>query len=138
MRPGGRLAFVCLRERHDGDLGTVLDAMAEHLPAPAPVDPHSPGPTSLADPNRIHEVLTGAGFSDVTAKPVDAPQLWGHDPADAANFLFEWAPVRAMRSNANATETERAHAALTEAMQRHHQPNGVQLRGSAWLTTATR
>ncbi|MER7080742.1 Ubiquinone/menaquinone biosynthesis C-methylase UbiE [Saccharopolyspora kobensis] len=135
LRPGGRLVFVCLRERSDGDLGTVLDAMAEHLRAPEPADPHSPGPTSLADPDRIRRVLTGAGFADVTVEPVDAPQFWGTDPADAAGFLFEWSPVRAMLRNA---EDPAARAALTEAMHRYHGPGGVQLRGAAWLVTAAR
>ncbi|MEV0050662.1 methyltransferase domain-containing protein [Saccharopolyspora shandongensis] len=138
LRPDGRLAFVCLRDRSDNDLGAVLGAAVEHLPAPEPATPHAPGPMSLADPERIREVLTGAGFSDVTASPVDAPQTWGRDAADAAEFLFEWGPVQAMVRNADPTAAERARAALTTAMRRHQQADGVRLRGTAWQVTATR
>ncbi|TDD44088.1 class I SAM-dependent methyltransferase [Saccharopolyspora elongata] len=138
LRPGGRLAFVCLRERSGNDLGAVLDAAAEHLPAPEPAAPHAPGPMSLADPQRIREVLTGAGFSDVNVSPVDAPQTWGRDAADAADFLFEWGPVQAMVGNADPTAAERARTALRAAMRQHQQANGVRLRGTAWQVTATR
>ncbi|MCI2420737.1 class I SAM-dependent methyltransferase [Saccharopolyspora sp. K220] len=138
LRPGGRLAFVCLRDMNSNDLGPVLGALAEHLPALVPTDPHEPGPTSLADPARIREVLTDAEFSNVTAIPVEAPQVWGHDAADAADFLFEWGPIQAMRRDADPVATERAHAALIAAMRPHQQSDGVRLRGAAWQVTATR
>ncbi|MER5322648.1 class I SAM-dependent methyltransferase [Streptosporangium roseum] len=139
LRPGGRLAFLSLREMGANDLGPVLTAMAEHLPArPATTAPGAPGPESLADPGRIREVLTGAGFEAVTSVPVDASQLWGRDAEDAAAFLGAWGPVRFILDQVDPAAAARARDALTEALRAHEEPGAVRLRGAAWLVTATR
>ncbi|MER5423282.1 class I SAM-dependent methyltransferase [Streptosporangium roseum] len=139
LRPGGRLAFLSLREMGDNDLGPVFTAMAEYLPArPATTGPGAPGPESLADPGRIREVLTGAGFEAVTSVPVDAPQLWGRDAEDAAAFLGAWGPVRFILDQVDPAAAARARDALTEALRAHEEPGAVRLRGAAWLVTATR
>ncbi|MEV0701765.1 methyltransferase domain-containing protein [Saccharopolyspora sp. NPDC050389] len=138
LRPGGRLAFVCLRNRTEGDLGTVLAAMLSRIPEPPAEAPDVPGPTSLADPERIREVLTEAGFANLKITAAEAPQVWGRNATDAADFLFDWAPVRHLRSNTSPDDTRRARAALTEAMQRFAEPDAVRLRGAAWQVTATR
>ncbi|MFD8528780.1 class I SAM-dependent methyltransferase [Streptosporangium canum] len=139
LRPGGRLAFLSLREMSDNDLGPVFTAMAEHLPArPATTGPGAAGPESLADPDRIREVLTGAGFEAVTSVPVDAPQLWGRDAEDAAGFLGAWGPVRFMLDQVDPASAARARDALTAALRPHEEPGAVRLRGAAWLVTAIR
>ncbi|MEU4410586.1 methyltransferase domain-containing protein [Streptosporangium sp. NPDC023963] len=139
LRPGGRLAILSLRRMADNDLGTVFAAMAEHLPpSPAPAGPGAPGPESLADPARVREVLTGAGFEKVTSTPVDAPQVWGRDAADAAGFLGAWGPVRFALDQVDRDTAARALDALTVALRPYEEPDAVRLRGAAWLTTATR
>ncbi len=139
LRPGGRLAILSLRRMTDNDLGTVFAAMAEHLPpSPAPAGPGAPGPESLADPARVREVLTGAGFEKVTSTPVDAPQMWGRGAADAAGFLGARGPVRFALDQVDRDTAARALAALTVALRPYEEPDAVRLRGAAWLTTATR
>ncbi|MER5646009.1 methyltransferase domain-containing protein [Streptosporangium sp. NPDC002524] len=139
LRPGGRLAILSLRRMADNDLGAVFAAMAEHLPpSPAPAGPGAPGPESLADPARVHEVLTGAGFEKVTCTPVDASQVWGEDAADAAGFLGAWGPVRFALDQVGEDTAARALDALTAALRPYEEPGAVRLRGAAWLITATR
>ncbi|MEV8630410.1 methyltransferase domain-containing protein [Streptosporangium sp. NPDC051023] len=139
LRPGGRLAMLSLRNMAEQDLGPVFAAMARHLPArPASTEPGHPGPESLADPARIHEVLTGAGFEEVAATPLDAPQLWGRDTEDAAAFLGAWGPVRFMLDQVDEAAAARTLDALTEALRPFEEGDAVRLRGAAWLITATR
>jgi SAM-dependent methyltransferase len=139
LRPGGRLALLSLRGMDDNEVGTVFGAMAEHLPPnPAPADPGAPGPESLADPDRIREVLTGAGFEQVTSTPVDAPQVWGRDAEDASRFLGAWGPVRFVLDQVDEATAARARDALTAALRPYEEPDAVRLRGAAWLITATR
>ncbi|MEV6859771.1 methyltransferase domain-containing protein [Streptosporangium subroseum] len=142
LRPGGRLAFLSLRAMSSNDLGAVFAAMAEHLPQdslwPDPGGSAPSGPESLADPDRIHEVLTGAGYEKVTSVPVDAPQVWGRDAVDAAEFLHAWGPVRHMLGQVDQAAASRARDALTAAMRPYEEPDAVRLRGAAWLVTATR
>ncbi|WP_329427965.1 class I SAM-dependent methyltransferase [Streptosporangium sp. NBC_01495] len=139
LRPGGRLVILSLRRMEENDLGAVFAAMAEHLPSsPAPAGPGAPGPESLADPVRVREVLTGAGFEKVTSTPVEAPQVWGRDAADAAGFLGAWGPVRFILDQVDKATAARALDALTVALRPYEEPGAVRLRGAAWLTTATR
>ncbi|MEU1731502.1 methyltransferase domain-containing protein [Streptosporangium sp. NPDC020145] len=139
LRPGGRLAMLSLRNLDDQDLGRVLAAMTPHLPRrPATTEPGGPGPESLADPVRVHEVLTAAGFENVAATPVDAPQTWGADTEDAAAFLGAWGPVRFMLGQVDQESASHALDALTEAMRPFERAGAVRLRGAAWLITATR
>ncbi|MEV7009412.1 class I SAM-dependent methyltransferase [Streptosporangium sp. NPDC051022] len=139
LRPGGRLAMLSMRSLHGHDLAPVFTAMARHLPArPASTEPGRPGPESLADPARIHEVLTGAGFENVASTAVDAPQVWGKNTEEAAAFLGAWGPVRFMLGQVDEAAAARALDALTEAMRPFEEADAVRLRGAAWLITATR
>ncbi|MEV1158835.1 methyltransferase domain-containing protein [Micromonospora chokoriensis] len=138
LRPGGRLRFVCLDNGSGGDLGSVLADLAEHLP-PSQTDGTAVAePLSLADPATVRQVLTSAGFLDVACTPAEATQLWGRDATDAGEFLAAWGPIRHALSGVDRAVAARATTALTTAMRRYEQPDGVRLRGTAWLVTARR
>jgi hypothetical protein len=92
----------------------------------------------MADPARVHKLLGDAGFEEVTTAPVEAPQVWGRDAADAAGFLGAWGPVRHMLGQVDAASAGRAREALTDALRPFEEPDAVRLRGAAWLITATR
>jgi SAM-dependent methyltransferase len=136
LRPAGRLAFVCMTRLEGTDLGTVFGAMAAHLPRPT--GPDGTGPTSFADPARVRGVLTEAGFCDVTCAHVEAEQVWGRDVADATGFICAWGPVRFHLEQAAPEAAARARDALTGALGAYARPDGVRLRGTAWLVTARR
>ncbi|MBY8849694.1 class I SAM-dependent methyltransferase [Saccharothrix longispora] len=127
LRPGGRLAFLAMRDL--GDLGDVVAALGWD-PAPG----H--GPLSMADPDDVDRVLRAAGFRDVRAAAAEAPQVWGRDVADATAFLMGWGPVRHALRDADAAAAERVERAVAESLRSHAGPGGVRLRGSAWLVTA--
>jgi len=140
LRPGGRLAFLCLRELASSELGPVLAAMSPHLPHPwSTTATTGRGAFSLADPEHTRAVLEQAGYRQVDIAPVDAPQAWGRDAPDAAAFLAAWGPVRqALRATAGAGHAEQACAELTRALLPHQTADGVRLRGTAWLVQARR
>ncbi|CAM5582629.1 hypothetical protein DF17_01630 [Streptomyces rimosus] len=50
-----------------------------------------PGMFSLAAPDRIRDVLTGAGFTGVAVRQVEAYGEWGHGPRTRWNSC--WAPA---------------------------------------------
>lgn len=136
LRPGGRIAFLSMRDLRDDDLGAVLEAVADQLPW-QPADRHS-GPTSLADPAHVEEVLVAAGFRSVQVTATSAPQVWGRDAADAAEFLGNWGPVRFALRDADAAALDRLRRTLTEALRRFEEPDAVRLRGTAWLVQAVK
>ena len=135
LRPGGRLAFLCMTALAGTDLGRVFAAMAPYLPQPT--GPDGTGPTSFADPARTRSVLTDAGFDGVTCTRVAADQVWGRNVADATNFMSAWGPVRYHMTQAGPEIAARAREALTAALQPYADADAVRLRGTAWLVRAT-
>lgn len=136
LRPGGRLAFVCMTALSGTDLGTVLGAMEAHLPRPT--GPDGTGPTSFADPTRTRSVLSDAGFRDIACTRVEADQVWGRDIADAVEFISGWGPVKFHLEQAAPDDATGALDALGAALRRFSEPGAVRLRGTAWLVTARR
>jgi SAM-dependent methyltransferase len=138
LRPGGRLAFACLPDLSGTDLGPVFAAAAAHLPPPPLPATGMTSPESLADPERAREVLTGAGFTDVSWTLIETAQVWGRNVVDAAGFIWGWGPVQFRVRHAGPGAITRARAALEEALAPFATPDGVILRGAAWLVTAQR
>ncbi|SCG70736.1 class I SAM-dependent methyltransferase [Micromonospora humi] len=143
LRPGGRLAFVCLDDWRRGDLGAALAPLAT-LPEPpddaTPTADDAPagGPLSLADPAVTREVLTDAGLVDVDCARHEVAGTWGRDAADAGAFLAGWGPVRHRLAPLGPAVGERVRGALVAAMRPYAGPDGVRLRTAAWLVTARR
>ncbi|MFU8853407.1 class I SAM-dependent methyltransferase [Micromonospora sp. SL1-18] len=138
LSPGGRLAFVSLDDVRRGDLGAVLASLAVHLP-PTVTDGTAVGePLSFADPAVVRGVLADAGFVDVACVARQAAGTWGRDAADAGAFLAGWAPIQHQLDPLDPAVTEGVRAALVEAMRPYEGPDGVRLRGAAWLVTARR
>ncbi|MEU0536781.1 class I SAM-dependent methyltransferase [Amycolatopsis tolypomycina] len=136
LRPGGRLAFLCMTALAGTDLGRVFGAMAEYLPQPT--GPDGSGPTSFADPEHTRAVLTGAGFEDVACTHVEADQVWGRDVPDATRFIADWGPVRHHLGLVDPATAAKATEALTAALEPFAGPEAVRLRGTAWLVTGRR
>ena len=130
LRPGGRLAFLSMRDL--GDLAGVFAALGR-----SPVSTSTEtGPLSLSDPAVIDRVLTGAGFTDVTAEAVEAEQVWGRDVADATEFIMGWGPVRFALRDASQSTVDGARDAVAAALAPHADGDAVKLRGTARLVTA--
>ena len=143
LRPGGRLAFVCLRDMGSQEWFTVLtSALLGRTPTPDTADPYAPGMFSLTDPDRIRTVLTRAGLTRVTVTALDVPMLFGPDASGAAEMHLGTGPVRHhlrdADAGADATTGTRALHALTAALRPFEQPDGVRLRGAYWLVGAVR
>ncbi|RSN54189.1 SAM-dependent methyltransferase [Amycolatopsis sp. WAC 04182] len=134
MRPGGKLAFLCMTALAGTDLGAVFGALAPFLPTPTGED--GTGPTAFADPARVRSVLTAAGFAEVACDRVEADQVWGSDVSDAAGFIGDWGPVKYHLDLAGAEAAKAAREALSAALRPFEGPGGVRLRGAAWLVRA--
>ncbi|MFH8568200.1 class I SAM-dependent methyltransferase [Streptomyces sp. NPDC017993] len=139
LRSGGRLAFLCWRAlAENAFLNVPFAAVAPYLPVPDFGEPGAPGPFSLADADRIREVLTGAGYDEIAIGPVDEPMRMGADPEDVISYQLGLPMARSMFPEGESREKAQALAALREALAEHQGPEGVMLGGAAWLVTARR
>lgn len=135
LRPAGRLVFTAMTSPVDTDLGTVFGALTPHLRYSGPVDGH--GPTSFSDPDRVHAVLSEAGFTDITCTWTEADGIWGSDTVDATEFIMGWGPIRHQLSRVDHAAEADARDALLDVLRPFERPDGVRLRGTAWMVTAT-
>ncbi|MGH9214622.1 MAG: class I SAM-dependent methyltransferase [Acidimicrobiales bacterium] len=139
LQPGGRLAFLCWQEALRNDYVAVpLGAALAHVPVPDVGGPDAPGPFSLADPGRIDEVLTDAGFEQITTASVEAQMRLGDEADDAVEFLGGTGLARALLESVEPAAATRALDAVRDALRPYEQADGVHLGGAAWLVTAHR
>lgn len=145
LRSGGRLVFVCPREPERQEWYRVPLA---RLPERAAADqdasggcgsaPEGPGMFSLAERERIVDVLTGAGFVDVAPEPIAVDMDFGVDTAEAARFFLGTGPVQALIAGQHGLSESHVVSLLVEDLQPYQTPLGVRLRGDLWLVTASR
>src|SRR5881296_3534674 len=140
LRPGGRLAFVCWQALAQNPwLFLPLKAAAQHLTLPPPPPPDAPGPFSFADPERVREILSRAGFDRIVFEELRAAlTVGGGGTVDqAVRFLTEGVgPVSSVLREADPALRPRVAAAVRAAIAPFHTPEGVRLSSAAWIVTA--
>ena len=141
VRPGGRLAFVCWQALQNNPwMHVPLMAALQHIPPPAPPAPDAPGPFAFAEPERVHGILTRAGFAGVGFESVEQPLSigGGSDLDQAVDLLLQMGPAAHALREAGAEATPAVRAAVREALAPFHTPRGVQMPSAAWIVTARR
>jgi SAM-dependent methyltransferase len=137
LRPGGRLAFVCPQEMSGNEWFVIMmSAVLGDVPRPSRT-PGAPGMFSLADPARIHDLLTGAGFIDVKVEPAVTTMIYGSDARDAAEFQLSTAPVQFQLRDSDPSAVDRVRERLTTALRPHEKDGAVRLSSAWWVVSAT-
>ena len=139
-RPGGRLAFVCWQPLAANQWLLVPGAaLAEHVPPPAGFGSgDGPGMFAFADPDRVREILTAAGWRDIEITSEHASILVGGGGSveDAVEFLRTGSMGRMMLAGADAGTVERAVASVRAALVPYADAEGVHLGAGVWLVQA--
>jgi SAM-dependent methyltransferase len=142
LRPEGRLAFICWRDmQHNPWMMLPLVAVAQHVPLPAPPAPGAPGPFSLADADRLRNILTPAGFAALVVEPLNETLTVGGPGAleQAVDFILQIGPVASALREAGDGQRAAAATAVREAVAPFHSPQqGVRMASAAWLVSALR
>ncbi|WBB59795.1 methyltransferase domain-containing protein [Streptomyces sp. WMMC500] len=137
LRPAGRLVFVCWRAPEESAYSLVpRAALGRYVTVPGPPGADEPGPNSLADPDRVRDVLGRAGLADVQLEPEDEPMYVGADLDEAVDFVLNRQSLREPMAELDAATTAKATEELREALASYVTPEGVLLRSPAWLVTA--
>lgn len=139
LRPGGRLGFVCWRSVEENAWTAEPRAAASSMvPLPPVPGPESPGPFSLADPERISELLSHASFVDVTIEPLDEDLLIGRGDIDEAiDFYLRLLPTGYLLFEPDHHLLDRLRAMLRSVLADHVGDDGLVRLGSAsWVVSA--
>lgn len=143
LKPGGRVAFVCWQPAKDNPwVRLPLDAVAKHVPLPAPTPPGEPGEFGFADDQRVIRILSDAGFTETSVKKYDSPIIvaGGGGIEETIAFFFEMGPVGRAITAADADDgtKSRIAAELHDALAPYETEDGVVMGAANWIVTARR
>jgi SAM-dependent methyltransferase len=142
LRPGAAVTFSCWREIKRNPWALLpFQAAQKALPEPipdAPVDPDAPGPYSFASDERVTRILTGAGFAEISLRPVEVMlDVGGGDGMDGAVALA-LAAGPSSRLLDKQPEAVRAAAVtqIREALAPYVEGAAIPMAGALWIVTA--
>jgi SAM-dependent methyltransferase len=139
LRPGGRLACAVWGALTDNPwmfvptlaAGPVMKA---ELTIPGA---NEPGPFSLADVERVTEVLNEAGFADINVQTIQGSRLITTAIADGdVRTLLEVGPLSEAYETADNDTRQAAVDAVLAAIEPFRDPDGWRLPGAAHIVTA--
>jgi len=135
LGPNGRLAFVCWRALEENALDLVpLKAASAYLPPQPAQDPAAPGPFAFADPNRVRDILEGAGFEQIEISARDDEVGSGDLDTMLAVCSRVGALGKILRENPGLRAT--TLPAVRSALAAHDGPDGIRLNAATWVVTA--
>jgi SAM-dependent methyltransferase len=138
MRPGGRVAMLCWREITRNEwVRELRAALAAGRDLPEP-QPHAPSPFAFADPDRVREILSAAGFEEVSFDSLDEPMHFGPDAARSFEDVSKLGIVKGLLADLDEDGRRRALDRLRDTLKKHETPAGVLLDASAWMVRATK
>lgn len=138
LRPGGRVAFICWQSFQENQWVFVpMMAALQHIPPPEIPPPGAPGPFAFADAERVRDILTRSGFTDVACESVNETLGVGGNHLDqTVEFLMQMGPTaRILREVDDAVRIKVANA-VREALVPFNTPSGVRMSSAAWIVTA--
>ena len=139
LKPDGRLVMAVFRSAAENLFPNAPINAVRHLLPPIPVPgPEDPGPFSLADPARVHRILEGAGFRQVSLTPVD-PTIRLAGPggvAEAADFAVLFGPITRVLASLTSEQRVAVRQALETFFRDYDGPAGVTLSAANWIVEA--
>jgi len=137
LRPDARFVQLVWQDGSRQEWRAAVQlALTDELGAPS--IPAADSAFSLADPAKVHAILSGAGFVDVQLAEVCEPVYYGTDGASALHAIrslrMTSEPLRDLEDDAS---TDRALSRLRTIF-RARDEGGVWFDSCAWLVTARR
>lgn len=137
LKPGGGIAFVCWAAAAANRWRSLpIEVAGRHVELPALSPPGKPGPFSLSDRDRLHEVLSEAGFEEIAIARDERDLLIGSTVDGAAEHAVQLGPLGNILLDAPAETREAVARDMRAALADHMGPDGVRLGSATWIATA--
>lgn len=135
LRPGARLVLLVWQRRERNEWATaVREALAVGPATPAP--PTTGNPFTLAEPAATQDILTSAGFDEISFADVDEPVYYGPDADTAYDFVRGMSEPKSLLAALDSTQRTQALRRLRDTFTAHTTTEGVFLGSRAWIITA--
>jgi ubiquinone/menaquinone biosynthesis C-methylase UbiE len=139
LKPGGMLSFACWGAVPENDWALVAVAAVAQVTGSLPPipGPGEPGSFSLADPDRVREVLAMAGFRDIEVAPRADQIVVSEDRlTEFTATLLELAKFAGALQDADQPTDAHALAAIEQGLRARLHDDQVRLSRSVLLVTA--
>lgn len=139
LKPAGRLAFVCWAAPRDNPwaMAPLMGGRAALNHNPPPADAHAPGPFAFADPDRIHSILGGAGFTNIATERFEHVIPIGPTVKEAAINSARSGPLSRLIRDFGEARLPEIMAGVEKALTPLAAADGsVSLPGRTWIVTA--
>jgi ubiquinone/menaquinone biosynthesis C-methylase UbiE len=139
LRSSGRLTFACWREpRENSWMMMPLQAVYQHVPKLPQQGPEDPGPFSFASEQRVHRILSEAGFAGIEMEPckLALDVAIGGGIEAAVRSAQEIGPASRALEGHPAEIRAAAVNSIREALQPFVKGETVALPGAIWIVTA--
>jgi len=138
-KAGGRLCFACWQPAVHNDWYTLPSRILEaHVVLP-PTPPSAAGPFAFGDPDRLRDLLCGAGFEEPTVDPLEFPMVQGGSRGlDGALDHMVRGPIAEALRSAPAAARQTGLDALRAAVAAHLHDGEVRFPAAAWIVGARR
>jgi len=140
LRPGGRVVFACWREpRLNPWLMLPLREVTKFAPRLPELGPDDPGPFSFSSEERVHRLLSEAGFVSIAMHPVDLflDTAVGRGLDAAVESALEIGPAsRALEGQPPEVRSAAADS-IRAALAPYQNGQSVPVGGAIWIVTAT-
>jgi SAM-dependent methyltransferase len=141
LAPRGRLLFSCFRSVVENEwMATMRGVIERHAPGALASSSVPAGGFAFAEPQRIEDILRGAGFAPPVIEPFDFDFIAGAGPDPLADAIAYFKRIGPMARLLAAMESERAKDAflvdLKAVAAAHLRADGVVFRAAAWLVSS--
>jgi SAM-dependent methyltransferase len=140
LRQGGRLCMAVWASMADNVHWQIpFDIAVKHLGAPAPADPHQPGPMAFRDPAYLRDILEKAGFVGINIAP-QGFKIIGETARSEAEHAAMFGPAWRLLEEKQASEEARDTiiAETAGAFAPYMTPDGLRLPGTILIAKAVR
>lgn len=142
LKPTGRLLFLCWRAAAENPwMQQPVTTIQEIFPPPSKAnpgapDPHAPGPFSLSESKRLHDILQAAGFTDVQVEAIDEHMRMGSAEEAMSLILGMMGPPADQMSLATHEQVSALHDAIRRIVAHYETADGIAIPCAAWLVSA--
>ena len=137
--PGARMAFVCWRPITENPWMEVpLQAVYRHVPRQPKPDPKAPGMFAFADPRRVVQVLTAAGWAPprLDKLNLDLDIAAGRGLEEAVDQSTQVGAVKSALRGQSSEAVAAAIVSIREALAAHLDGASVRLPSAMWLVSS--
>jgi SAM-dependent methyltransferase len=138
LRNGGRMDLgVWAPPSENAWVVGLLEIIGRYVELPEP-EPFAPGPFALGDPDRVHSLLSQAGFERIECTLWRGDQLVGGagaDPESAAEFVLDAFPFAEPLADKPEVKAQ-VRDDLVGMFEKHRASDGVRIPAAAWFVTA--